>query len=121
MNNKLDLVWFGGFTFVQANVLSVRSGCKMSPIVQREEDQKFCSVFTTTDRSINPLADLKGKNFAFGAESSTSGHLVPRSYLLAVKINPNVALERIAFSCAYAGYRGSGSRRTEYFGLGKNW
>ena len=98
INNKLDLVWFGGFTFVQANA---RSGGKVVPIVQREEDEKFKSVFITTDKSIKTLADLKGKTFAFGSESSTSGHLMPRSYLLAAKVNPDTDLKRIAFSGAH--------------------
>lgn len=98
INNKLDMVWFGGFTFVQANI---RSGGKVIPIVQREEDQKFQSVFVTTDKSINKLEDLKGKNFSFGSESSTSGHLMPRSYLLAARINPDVDMKRIAFSGAH--------------------
>ncbi|MFC5474962.1 putative selenate ABC transporter substrate-binding protein [Paraherbaspirillum soli] len=98
INNKLDLVWFGGFTFVQANT---RSGGKVIPIVQREEDEKFKSVFITTDKSINKLEDLKGKNFTFGSESSTSGHLMPRSYLLAAKINPDTDMKRIAFSGAH--------------------
>ena len=98
INNKLDMVWFGGFTFVQANA---RSGGKVIPIVQREEDQKFQSVFVTTNKSINKLEDLKGKNFSFGSESSTSGHLMPRSYLLAAKINPDVDMKRIAFSGAH--------------------
>ena len=98
LNNKLDMVWFGGFTFVQAKV---RSGGKVIPIVQREEDEKFKSVFITTDKSINKLADLKGKTFTFGSESSTSGHLMPRSYLLAAKINPDTDMKRIAFSGAH--------------------
>ncbi|MFZ6772386.1 putative selenate ABC transporter substrate-binding protein [Undibacterium sp. SXout7W] len=98
INNKLDMVWFGGFTFVQAKV---RSGGKVIPLVQREEDEKFKSVFITTDKSINKLEDLKGKNFSFGSESSTSGHLMPRSYLLAAKINPDTDLKRIAFSGAH--------------------
>jgi len=98
INNKLDLVWFGGFTFVQAKE---RSGGKVIPLVQREEDEKFKSVFITTDKSINKLEDLKGKNFSFGAESSTSGHLMPRSYLLAAKINPDTDMKRIAFSGAH--------------------
>ena len=98
INNKLDMVWFGGFTFVQAKV---RSGGKVIPIVQREEDEQFKSVFITTDRSIKSLADLKGKTFTFGSESSTSGHLMPRSYLLAAKINPDTDLKRIAFSGAH--------------------
>ena len=54
INHKLDMVWFGGFTFVQAKV---RSGGKVMPIVQREEDQQFKSVFITTDKSINKLED----------------------------------------------------------------
>ena len=44
VNRKVDLAWFGGFTFVQA---SVRSGGKVIPLVQREEDEKFRSVFIT--------------------------------------------------------------------------
>ncbi|MDB5763140.1 MAG: putative ABC-type phosphonate transport system, periplasmic component PhnD [Herminiimonas sp.] len=98
INNKLDMVWFGGFTFVQAKV---RSNGKVVPIVQREEDEKFKSVFITTDPSINKLQDLKGKTFAFGSESSTSGHLMPRSMLLAAKINPDTDMKRIAFSGAH--------------------
>ncbi len=35
VNRKVDLAWFGGFTFVQAYT---RSGGKIIPIVQREED-----------------------------------------------------------------------------------
>lgn len=98
INNKLDMVWFGGFTFVQANV---RSGGKIVPLVQREEDEKFQSVFITTDKSINKLEDLKGKNFSFGSESSTSGHLMPRSYLLAAKVNPDSDMKRVSFSGAH--------------------
>lgn len=98
LNNKLDMVWFGGFTFVQANV---RSHGKVIPIVQREEDERFKSVFITTDKSITKLQDLKGKTFTFGSESSTSGHLMPRSYLLAAKINPDTDMKRIAFSGAH--------------------
>jgi len=98
INNKLDMVWFGGFTFVQANV---RSKGQVIPIVQREEDQKFRSVFITTAKTINSLDDLRGKTFTFGAESSTSGHLMPRSYLLAAHIDPDVDLKRIAFSGAH--------------------
>jgi phosphonate transport system substrate-binding protein len=98
INNKLDMVWFGGFTFVQAKV---RSNGKVIPIVQREEDEKFKSVFITTDKSINKLEDLKGRTFTFGSESSTSGHLMPRYYLLAAKINPDTDMKRIAFSGAH--------------------
>ena len=98
INKKLDMVWFGGFTFVQANV---RSKGAVVPLVQRAEDEKFRSVFITTSKDINKLEDLKGKTLSFGSESSTSGHLMPRSFLLAAKINPDTDLKRIAFSGAH--------------------
>jgi phosphonate transport system substrate-binding protein len=98
INNKLDMVWFGGFTFVQAKV---RSKDQVIPLVQREEDEKFKSVFITTKADINKLEDLKGKTFTFGSESSTSGHLMPRSFLLGAKINPDTDMKRIAFSGAH--------------------
>ena len=105
INKKIDMVWFGGFTFVQANA---RSKGMVTPLVQRAEDEKFRSVFITTNKDINKLEDLKGKTLSFGSESSTSGHLMPRSYLLAAKINPDTDLKRIAFLLEVAsepGYR----------------
>lgn len=97
--NKVDMVWYGGFTFVQANI---RSNKGVTPLVQREEDQKFTSVFITrTDSVIHQLADLKGKTFTFGSPSSTSGHLMPRSNLLANHIDPDKDLKQIAFSGAH--------------------
>ena len=75
VNKKIDLAWFGGFTFVQAHV---RSGGRVIPLVQREEDERFRSVFISSDPSITKLADLKGRDLSFGSPSSTSGHLMPR-------------------------------------------
>jgi phosphonate transport system substrate-binding protein len=97
-NKQVDLAWFGGFTLIQA---SVRSGGKAVPLVQREEDEKFKSVFITSDPAIKTLADLKGKNVSFGSQSSTSGHLMPRSVLLDAKIDPDKDFKRVAFSGAH--------------------
>jgi phosphonate transport system substrate-binding protein len=99
VNKKVDLVWFGGFTFVQANL---RSGGKVVPLAQREEDTKFQSVFIAkTDSGIKSLADMKGKQISFGSQSSTSGHLMPRSFLLQASINPEKDFRRIAYSGAH--------------------
>jgi phosphonate transport system substrate-binding protein len=99
VNKKVDLVWFGGFTHVQANI---RSGGKIVPLAQREEDTKFQSVFIAkTDSGIKSLADMKGKQVSFGSQSSTSGHLMPRSFLLAANINPEKDFRRIAYSGAH--------------------
>lgn len=98
VNRKVDLAWFGGFTFVQAYL---RSGGKAIPIAQREEDEKFRSVFITSDAAIKTLADLKGKDVSFGSQSSTSGHLMPRSALLQAGVDPEKDFHRIAFSGAH--------------------
>jgi phosphonate transport system substrate-binding protein len=98
VNKQVDLAWFGGFTFVQAHQ---RSGGKIVPLVQREEDEKFRSVFITTDPAIKSLADLKGRNLSFGSQSSTSGHLMPRNYLLAAGVDPDKDLKRVAYSGAH--------------------
>ncbi len=97
-NKQVDMAWFGGFTFVQANV---RSGGKALPLVQRAEDETFKSVFITTDPAIKTLADLKGKNVSFGSQSSTSGHLMPRSFLLEAKVDPDKDFKRVAYSGAH--------------------
>ena len=99
VNKKVDLAWLGGFTFVQS---WVRSGGKTLPLVQREEDTGFKSVFITSkDTGIARLEDLKGKTLSFGSPSSTSGHLMPRHYLLAAKIDPDTDLKRVSFSGAH--------------------
>jgi phosphonate transport system substrate-binding protein len=99
VNKKVDLVWFGGFTYVQAQL---RSGGKIIPIAQREEDTRFQSVFIAkTDSGIKTLADMKGKQVSFGSQSSTSGHLMPRSNLLGAGINPEKDFKRIAYSGAH--------------------
>lgn len=98
VNRKVDLAWFGGFTFVQANV---RSGGKAVPLVQREEDEKFRSVFISADPAVKSLADLKGKDLSFGSQSSTSGHLMPRHFLAQQGFNAEKDFRRVAYSGAH--------------------
>jgi len=95
---KLDLVWYGGFTFVQARR---RTGTAI-PLVQREEDAQFHSKFiVSADSKAQKLADLKGSNFAFGSVSSTSGHLMPRYFLLQNGIDPDKDFAKVAYSGAH--------------------
>ena len=98
VNHQVDLAWFGGFTFVQAKV---RSGDKVIPLVQRAEDAAFRSVFITANPQINNLADLRGKSVSFGSVSSTSGHLMPRHFLLQAQLNPERDFKRVAYSGAH--------------------
>ncbi|NJL86888.1 MAG: putative selenate ABC transporter substrate-binding protein [Leptolyngbyaceae cyanobacterium SM1_1_3] len=80
----LDLVWFGGLTGVQAR-LQVEGA---EAIAQRDIDAQFHSVFIANASSnlseisdIAELAQLKGRSFTFGSESSTSGRLMPQYFL----------------------------------------
>jgi len=97
--NKIDMAWLGGFTFVQAK-LRTQGGAL--PIVQRAEDEKFTSRFIVPAGSpAKTLADLKGKTFAFGSASSTSGHLMPRYFLMQAGIRPDTDFKAVAYSGAH--------------------
>lgn len=96
---KLDLVWYGGFTSVQA---VRRTNGTAQRLALREEDAQFKSVFIAKPGSpIKNLEDLKGKTFAFGSVSSTSGHLMPRYFLLQAKVNPEKDMKQVAYSGAH--------------------
>lgn len=89
----IQLAWFGGLTGVQARSLVPEA----EAFAQRPIDEKFKSVFIAKkDSEINKLEDLKGKSFTFGSESSTSGHLMPRYFLMEAGINPDKDLDGAA-------------------------
>ncbi|MCP6695110.1 putative selenate ABC transporter substrate-binding protein [Pseudomonas donghuensis] len=95
--NKLDMAWLGGFTFVQVHLKDPTA----RPLVQREQDAKFTSKFITANPDVKSLADLKGKTFAFGSISSTSGSLMPRYFMLKDGIKPETYFSRVAYSGAH--------------------
>lgn len=95
---KLDMAWLGGFTYVQAKI---RTNGTANPIVQRAEDAVFISRFITSNPEVKTLQDLKGKTFAFGAPSSTSGSLMPRYFLQQDGLNPEKDFKNVAFSGAH--------------------
>jgi phosphonate transport system substrate-binding protein len=97
--NKLDLVWFGGLTHVQARI---RTNSTAYAIAMREEDLKFKSVFISNPQAnIKSLEALKGKTFAFGSAGSTSGHTMPRYFLLKAGIIPERDFSKFSYSGAH--------------------
>ncbi|QCT95815.1 putative selenate ABC transporter substrate-binding protein [Pseudomonas phenolilytica] len=96
-SDRLDMAWLGGFTFVQTRL---KTGNAI-PLVQREQDEQFTSKFITADPAVKSLQDLKGKTFAFGSVSSTSGSLMPRYFMLKDGIEPEQFFSRIAYSGAH--------------------
>jgi phosphonate transport system substrate-binding protein len=90
-NDQVDIAYLGGFTYVQA---SKRAG--VVPLVQRDRDQNFHSLFITQqDSGINSLADLKDHTFAFGDVNSTSGHLMPEYFMREAQVDPEVLTRAI--------------------------
>lgn len=82
---EIQLAWFGGLTGVQARSLVDGS----EAIAQRPRDEVFHSVFIANkELQLSGLQDLKGLSFTFGSESSTSGHLMPRYFLMEEGIDP---------------------------------
>jgi phosphonate transport system substrate-binding protein len=87
-NGSVDFAYLGGLTYLKA-----RAQYQVTPLVQRQTDQQFHSLFITqTASSIQQLADLKGKSFAFGDINSTSGHLMPYLAMRNAGINPDTDL-----------------------------
>lgn len=91
VNDQVDVAHLGGFTYVQA---SQRAAVK--PLVQRERDRNFHSLFVTQPHSpIHALADLRGHSFAFGDVNSTSGHLMPDYFMREAGVDPEVIARAI--------------------------
>ena len=85
-HGDIQLGWFGGLTGVQARLAAPGA----TAVAQRPKDEQFHSVFVVgADLQAETLVDLAGLTFTFGSESSTSGHLMPRHYLLEAGIDPD--------------------------------
>lgn len=96
---KVDMVWYGGFTHIQARI---RTRGEAVPLVMRDIDAQFKSRFVAHKGSgIKSLKDLKGKTVAFGSVSSTSGHLMPRFFLLKAGVNPERDFAKFSFTGAH--------------------
>ncbi len=97
-NGSLDFAYLGGLTFVKAHA---RYGAV--PLVQREIDTQFHSLFITQAGSdIQSLANLKGKTFAFGDINSTSGHLMPYLAMTKAGIDPDKDLKSFRYTGSHA-------------------
>lgn len=92
---KLELAYFGGLTYCQAHE---RYGAR--PLVQRTVDTSFKSLFITQgdNKTLNSLADVAGKTFAYGDVNSTSGHLMPAYNLLQAHVDPDTGPSKVIYT-----------------------
>ncbi len=95
--NKLDLVWYGGVTSVEAD--DATNG-EVTFVATRDIDLKFKTYFIANAaavaagkvRPVTRLEDLKPMlkelTFTFGDKKSTSGHIMPRHFMVQAGIDP---------------------------------
>lgn len=96
VSKEADLGWLGGVTTVQ---VMTQSGGRVHPIVIRENDREFKSyVIAASALGAESLQALRGKRFTFGAPLSTSGHVMPRFYLLQRGLVPEKFFGSVAYS-----------------------
>ena len=73
----IDLAWFGGLTFTQAEERS-----QAVPLAFRDIDSRFTSCYLTRSSDTRlTVREFEGQKFSFGPQLSTSGHLMPRYFL----------------------------------------
>jgi phosphonate transport system substrate-binding protein len=81
VKDQIDMAYFGGLTYVQA-----KQQADIYPIVTEIDNTTDTIYYTSViivpaNSPIKNVADIKGKSFAFGDISSTSGSLYPRIML----------------------------------------
>jgi len=81
VSGHLDLAYFGGVTYAQA-----LQQVDLEPIVTEIDaetgtQEYYSLIIAGVDSGVESLADLDGKDFAFGDPASTSGSLYPRKML----------------------------------------
>lgn len=96
--NEVDLAYFGGLTFVQANAAN-----RAEPLVMRDIDTRFTSWFLVrADRGARKLTEFRDRKFSFGSRLSTSGHLMPRHFLQTRwQIEPEAYFAEVIYSGAH--------------------
>ena len=76
-NDQIQLGWFGGLSGVQARIAVPGSHA----IAQGAEDESFVTYFIANTATGlgrgDAFPDIAGRSFTFGAETSTSGRLMP--------------------------------------------
>jgi phosphonate transport system substrate-binding protein len=78
---RIEIAYFGPFSYV----LAKSRAPDIEPFaVGIERGQPFYNsiIISQADGPVKVLADIKGKNFGYGDQASTSSHLVPRAFLL---------------------------------------
>lgn len=92
--DRVDLAYFGGFTFIK-----VHDNYDAVPLVMRDVDMRFTSYFIVRgDNPSDSLNAFHAKSISFGSKLSTSGHLMPRYFLKQKEIVPEEFFSKVEYS-----------------------
>ncbi|MDH3647316.1 MAG: phosphate/phosphite/phosphonate ABC transporter substrate-binding protein [Gammaproteobacteria bacterium] len=93
----LQLANFGGMTFIQAEQKS-----QAVPLVMRDIDLQFtsCYIINASDGR-RSVAEFEGEVFSFGPNLSTSGHIMPRYFLITGGIVPERFFSSVQYSSGH--------------------
>jgi phosphonate transport system substrate-binding protein len=94
---RVDLAWFGGLTFTQAERRS-----RAVPLVFRDVDLQFtsCYLANSSDKRTT-ISEFEGEDFSFGPSLSTSGHLMPRYFMKDDGLDPEQFFASIRHSAGH--------------------
>lgn len=85
---RLELAYFGPLSYVLA-----RSKSNIEAFAARKKGGKttyHAVVIANVKSGITTIAQIKGKNMAYGDQASTSSHLIPRTMLMRAGLKPDV-------------------------------
>lgn len=78
---RIEVAYFGPFSYVLAK--SKAPGIEPFAVGVKKGSPTYQSVIVAqVDGPVKTLADIKGKDFGFGDQASTSSHLAPRAHML---------------------------------------
>lgn len=90
----VDIAFLGGYSFVKA-----QREYGAEALVMRDIDLLFTSVFLVrADNDKKSIDEFKGASISFGSRLSTSGHLMPRYFLVEREIIPEQFFNQVLYS-----------------------
>ncbi|HEY9001717.1 MAG TPA: phosphate/phosphite/phosphonate ABC transporter substrate-binding protein [Mucilaginibacter sp.] len=102
---KIHIAYLGGFSYILA-----AQHKDIDPIaILGQNGKEFAyhsNIFVKSNSGLNSMADVKARakdlTFCFTDPASTSGHLVPRGYLVSIGLDPLTSFKQTLFAGSHA-------------------
>lgn len=94
-SGQVNLAFLPGFSFIQAER---HAGGKVLLKAVRKGRAFYYAAIITAKPELKTLQDLKGKTIAWTDPSSASGHIMPKSALMDLKIDPDTFFSKQVFA-----------------------